>query len=133
MKSAFQITGLEEYLDALHRAGENINNISRDALAVASEILVNDMKSNVPIDTGNLLDHIKIKVPTAEGNYNYREIGIIHDIEYTDEKTAIQARAVEFGSVNMSARPFIRPAISKNRRLIMNIFRNRLKAAGLVD
>ncbi len=133
MKSAFEITGLEEYLDALQRAGEDINKISREALAEASEILVAEMKARVPIDTGNLLEHIKIKVPSGEGNYNYREIGIIYDPAFTDRETSIQARAVEFGSVHAAAQPFIRPAIRAKRAAIIKLIREHLRRAGLVD
>lgn len=133
MKTAFQITGLEDYLDTLQRAGEDIDKISREALAEASEILVADMKARVPVDTGNLLSHITIKVPTASGHYNYREIGIIYDIGYTDKKTSIQARAVEFGSIRMAAQPFIRPAIRANKTRIMDLFRRSLQSKGLID
>lgn len=133
MKTAFQMTGLEDYLDALQRAGEDIDKISREALAEASEILVADMKARVPVDTGNLLSHITIKVPTAAGHYNYREIGIIYDLAYTDKKTSIQARAVEFGSIHMAARPFIRPAIRANKTRILEIFRRSLQSKGLID
>lgn len=133
MKTAFQMTGLEDYLDSLQRAGEDIDKISREALKEASEILVADMKRRVPVDTWNLFNHITIKVPSAPGHYNYREIGIIYDLAYTDKKTSIQARAVEFGSIHMKAHPFIRPAISANRSRILEIFRRSLKSKGLID
>jgi len=133
MKSAFNITGFEDYVADLVNAGIKINQVSREALAEASDILLAEMRARVPIDSGNLLDHITVKVPSAEGNYNYREIGIIYDLDYTDKKTSIQARAVEFGSVYMAAQSFIRPAIRSKRSVITNLIRNRLKAAELVD
>jgi HK97 gp10 family phage protein len=37
------------------------------------------------------------------------------------------ARFVEFGTAKMMARPYLRPAMRKNRTLIMEAFRNKLK------
>jgi HK97 gp10 family phage protein len=133
MKSAFQITGFEEYAEKLVRAGLKINQVSRDALDEASKIILAEMQSRVPVDTGNLLNHLTIKTPTREGDYNYREIGIIYDLAYTDKKTSIQARTVEFGSVHMAARPFIRPAIRAVRSEVVNLIKSRLAEAGMVD
>jgi HK97 gp10 family phage protein len=133
MRSAFQITGFEEYVTDLVNAGININKVSRDVLAEVSEVILAEMRSRCPIDTGNLVGHLTIKVPSAEGDYNYREIGIIYDLAYTDKKTSIQARTVEFGGVKMAARPFIRPAIRAVRAEVVNRIRERLRASKLVD
>jgi HK97 gp10 family phage protein len=133
MKSQFPVTGLDEYLEVLQNAGEDINEVSRSALAEAGEMFQSAMVARVPVDSGNLRDHIKIFTPSAEGDYNYVAVGIIHDLAYTDKETAIQARAVEFGSVHMAAHPFIRPAVRATRGAVQKLIRERLKAAGLVD
>lgn len=133
MKSKFEIKGLEEYLQTLEKAGVDINLVSRGALKECGELLQSAMKSRVPVDTGNLQDHIRIKTPTVEGDYNYVFVGIIHDAAYTDAKTAIQANAVEYGSTRMNAKPFVRPAINASRSRVNNIVKERLKNAGLVD
>ena len=133
MKSKFEIKGTEAYLEALQKAGRDIDLVSRGALKEAGEILKADMISRVPIDTGNLMRHIKIFTPSREGHFNYIVVGIIHDLDYTDERTAIQANAIEFGSVHAAAQPFIRPAIRAKRAAIMRLIRERLQAAKLVD
>lgn len=133
MKSAFQIHGMEEYIEHLRKTGEDVNKISREALEEVSNVLLVEMQSRVPVDTGNLYEHIKIKTPTKEGDFNYREIGIIHDIAYTDKKTAIQARSIEFGTVHAHAQSFIRTAIRAKRGVCLEIIKNRLKNAGIVD
>jgi HK97 gp10 family phage protein len=133
MKSAFEITGFEEYYEVLTKASVDVNLISREALAEASEILLADMQARVPVDTGNLREHLRIHVPSGEGDFNYREIGILHHRFFTDKKTAIYARVVEFGSIYVGARSYIRAAIRAKRAQILNLFYQRLKARGLVD
>ena len=91
------------------------------------------MVARVPVDSGNLRDHIKIFTPSAEGDYNYVAVGIIRHLDYTDRETAIQAISVEFGSVRMAAHPFIRPAVRATRAPVERLIRERLKAAELVD
>ena len=133
MKSSFNVSGLENYLEVLQNAEKDINLVAREALGEAAQIIQSAMLSRVPFDTGNLKNHIKIKTPSREGNYNYVEIGIIHDAAFTDKKTAIYARVIEFGSATVAARPYIRPAISSKRAAVTNLIRERLKKAGLVD
>jgi len=136
-KTSLKINGLDDYIQALANAGEDINKISREALAEAGDILAAEMKRNVRVVTGersrNLVDHIKIRVPSGEGDYNYREIGIIHRLEFTDAATAIQANAVEYGSVHNKAMPFVRPAIRSKKAAINALIKARLVAAGLAD
>ena len=132
-KAKLTLTGLDDYLDALQRADKDINQVARAALAEVGGILQSAMIDRVPVDSGNLRDHIKIKTPTKEGDFNYVEVGIIHDVNYTDKQTAIQAIAVEFGSVKMKAQPFVRPAIASSKNVVNNLVRDRLKCAGLVD
>lgn len=133
MKSKFEVTGLEAYLDVLQKAEVDINLVSRAALKEVGEMFRSAMVARVPVDTGNLRDHIRIFTPSAEGNYNYVAVGIIRDASFTDRETAIQANVVEFGSVNMAARPFIRPAVRAKRAAAQRLIRERLKAASLVD
>jgi HK97 gp10 family phage protein len=120
-------------MENLTKAGVDINKVSREALAEAGSMLQSAMLSRVPIKNGNLASHIKIKTPTAEGNYNYCEVGIIYDLAYTDKKTSIQARAIEFGTIYAPAQPFIRPAIRALRGAITGLILSRLQAAELVD
>ncbi len=133
MKAMFDIKGFEDYIEALQKAGKDIDLVSRDALRESGEMLQAAIIARVPVDTGNLKDHIKIKTPSVEGHYNYVEVGVIHDAAYTDKETMIGAIAVEFGSTRMAARPYVRPAISSKKAAVKRLIQQRLKAAGLVD
>ena len=130
MKAKLTVTGLDDYLLALHKAGEDINKISREALGEAGEVLQAEMKRRVPVDTGNLRDHIEIFTPSGEGDFNYVRVGIVG---LPDKQTAKQAIAVEFGSVHQASQSYIRSAVRAKRAVIMNLIRERLKTAGMVD
>lgn len=131
MKSAFQITGFEEYFDSLRKAGEDINKVSREALAEVGNMLEGEMKSRC--ESEELKQIITQYVPSGTGDYNYRRIGIIHDLSYTTKRQMIKAIVIEFGGVHWAARPFIRPAIRAKRAAAMKLIQDRLRAAALVD
>ena len=65
-------------------------------------------------DTGQLVSSISTRVKT-EGRKVVGEI--VADAPY--------AEALEFGTRNMMARPFMQPALDKNTRKITNIFKKR--------
>ena len=138
MKSKFEITGVEAYLEVLQKAGRDIDLVSRAALhEAASDILQPDMIARVPHKTGihsdNIRAHIKIFSPSKEGHFNYVEVGVIQSLDYTDAETARQVVAVEFGTTHSAAEPFLRPAVRAKRTQVMNLIRARLQGAGLVD
>jgi HK97 gp10 family phage protein len=118
-------------MTALTKAGADVNKVAREALAEASEVLLAEMQARC--QSRELKAILAIKVPSGEGDYNYREIGILYDLAHTSKRQAIKARVIEFGSTRMAARPFIRPAIRAKRTQVMNIIRDRLRAAALVD
>lgn len=137
MKSSFEVSGMEAYLDALQKAGKDIDLVSRAALREAGEILQAEMIRRVPVKTGrktrNLIEHIRIFTPSGEGHYNYVFVGIIHKRLYTDKATAIQANAVEYGSVHNPAMSFVRSTIRAKKAAIVRLIREHLQAARLVD
>lgn len=129
------IKGIDEYIEALQQAEKDIDVAAQRALMKGAEILQNEMLKRVPIKSGNLYLHIQIKGPLREGNYNYVEVGVIHDINYTDKETAIYGNVQEYGSPskNIAARPYIRPAIDYKRAAAMRAIRESLKAEGLAE
>lgn len=111
----FVLKGLDEYLENLARAGADIDVAAERALMEGAKVIQEQMIADVPIDTGNLKDHIKIKGPQRDANYIYVEVGVIHDKDFTDDETARYANSVEYGNSSMAAQPFIRPAFDKSK------------------
>lgn len=131
----FETKGLAEYLENIQKAGRDIDAAAQRALMKGAAVLEAEMESLAPIDTGNLLEHIQIKGPLQEGNFNYVEVGIIHDASFTDAETATYGNVQEYGSPskNIPAQPYIRPAIDRKRAAVMRLLRESLKAEGLAD
>jgi len=131
MKAAWEVQGLEDYMDMLKEAGKQVNVVSREALAEVGQELQAEMQIRCKVD--KLLPYIKIYTPQREGDYNYVAVGFVHDLAYTPAWAAILANVIEFGSVHNAAMPFIRPAVRAMRSAVNAKIAARLKAATLVD
>ncbi len=130
MAARTQLTmrGLDAYLEALALAGADIDAAADRALLKAAQIIQQRMIDLVPVDTGNLQEHILIKGPQQEGNRHWIEVGIIYDRNYTDAETARYANSVEYGNSSMAAQPFIRPAIDQTKSAALRAMKEELTA-----
>lgn len=108
-------SGFDEYLEKIAKAGSNIDASADKAVLAGGEVFQDEMIANVPLLTGNLADHIKIKGPIRDGNFHYVEVGVIHDDAFTDAETARYGNAQEYGSVKNAAHPYIRPGATSGK------------------
>lgn len=111
IKTKLTTKGFEEYLERIARAGASVDAIAAKALAAGGKVLVDGMQSRVPEDTGNLKSKISMSDPRQDGNFVYIEVGLVE----ADAKTARYGNAQEFGTANMSAQPYVRPALDSDR------------------
>jgi HK97 gp10 family phage protein len=108
--------GVKESLEAIEKAGKDIDDAVDVALLASAKVFQAEMIRLAPERTGNLKRHIQIKGPIRDGNYHFVEVGVIHDIAYTDAETARYANVQEYGSADTPAHPYIRPAIDTKKR-----------------
>lgn len=127
----FTLTGIAEYLEDLAKAAEDIDQVVQEVLMDAALDVQAEMRSLVPVDTGNLLAHIQIDGPHQEGNFSYVEVGVIHDIEHTDANTAIYGNVMEYGSARVAPQPYIRPALARKKGVIKIALKKALARFGL--
>ena len=113
----------DEFAERILAAGRDIDAVADEALIAAALVLQAGMVERVPIDTGNLKDHIKIKGPFRRGNFHQIEVGVIHDINYTDADTARYGNVQEYGSATTPPHPYIRPAIDEDSRYARSAMR----------
>ena len=130
-KGTMTLQGLDEYLEALANAGEDVDGAARDALLEGATVLQEAMQSLVPILTGRLYLHIAIDGPHTNGNYSWCDVGIIHDIAFTPKDVAIQANTIEYGGVRRAAQPFIRPAMRNNKKIMLVAMQKILEKYGV--
>lgn len=127
VKTRLTTKGFEEYLEALQKAGEDIDAIADDALEAGGQILLSGMQQRVPKDTHNLERHLSLEGPFVEGNFHYVEVGL--DTTKADADTARYGNVQEYGSARTPAQSYIRPTLdhdmAKARSAMRRIFEER--------
>lgn len=135
-QAKFEMMGLAEYLEAIAKAGEDVDAAAHRALKKGGEILEKEMERLAPVgETGNLQAHVQLRGPLQEGNFSFVEVGVIHQIDYTGADVAIYGNVQEYGSPskNIKAQPYIRPAIDGKKNAVKKAIKDSLKAEGFVD
>jgi len=127
VKTIFEVKGLEEWLENIANAGENIDDATEKAVMAGAKVAKDGMQRRVPKDTHNLEEHIKIKGPQRDGNFIFAEVGVIHDKALTDAETARYGNSQEFGTSSMQAQPYIRPTMRSDKSKIRNAEKESLK------
>lgn len=127
----FSLNGVAEYLEELERLGHDIDKVADEVVLEAGQEVQADMQNLVPVDSGNLFDHIQIDGPHQDGNFHYVEVGVIHDLAFTDENTAIYGNVIEYGSARVAAQPYIRPALAKNRTIMRKTLKKLFERMGI--
>ena len=145
-----QITGLKELQKALNELPKEIQGRPlRSAVSAAAKVIVDDVKSRIPVgETGNLKTAVyryRSRRNSATGRETFF-VGIRQGkAQYKDTaynrrkgrvgknyKTAGEAyywRFLEFGTVKMQAKPFMRPAFEGSKSRILDVMKERLGKA----
>jgi len=117
MKMKFRISGLREIEQALRRiARATPEAVQREALHDAGEIVAERARSLVPVRSGNLRDSIAV---ADEGQSGVLSQGGV-EVFVGPQADGFYGHFVEFGTVNMAAEPFMRPAFDATRDEVMD-------------
>ena len=123
--SEFQIEGMDELLSRLTQVGNRVDVIIDAILIEAGNNVKEEMKKLVPVSNISH-QHIKDDIQTSDikggGTEKYIEIG-------PGKKTNWRAKFLEFGTVKMSAKPFIEPAHLKTKRENTELIKKRIMEA----
>ena len=92
--------------------------IVRRTLRRASKIVHQHAQRFVPVRTGKLRRSIKIKA----WNRGDVSAAIIVPKKIPDEKSAFYARMIEYGTANMAAQPYMRPALAASESEVTAVF-----------
>lgn len=91
----------------------------RQAMRKAAKPIIDDAKSNVPVDSGALRDSIKIGSTLNKSQRKQarstKEKGAVTQYLGSGGKGARHSHLVEFGTVDQPAQPFLRPAWDAGR------------------
>ena len=102
------ISGAAE-MDALLKqlAPDVAVNIGRRATRAGAEVIADEARRLVPVDTGELRDSIAVDVPTAKRQRGETVRALVGFLNPTSGR----AHLTEFGTSKLAARPFMRPAM----------------------
>jgi len=110
-----EFEGLGEYRARLTDLGVNIEGICKYAVYDAAGLVIDAIKANTPVDSGDLRECVAL--------YNFKnQDGFIHTGVYFpgyDRKgvpNPIKARVLESGNSTHLKRPFIRPAVNRVKK-----------------
>lgn len=127
----FQLTGLEQYLEKIQKAGKNIDVAVSEAVEESAIPIFDDIKrwAEKHEMTGAVLEGVNVSEVQREGNNYFVEVGI----DSNKSKFSWHAVFVEYGSPTTPADPGIRPAFANNKKVVKQIQRKVLKKKGIPD
>jgi HK97 gp10 family phage protein len=144
--NSIKISGLRELGERMRNLSDDINKkVARQAVAAGAKIVRDDARRRAPKDTGNLQAAIVMKnlgktkmtaryvVATRSGKTADVKAGKAaarsgeKDQRKLVGKDAFYGAFVEFGTVKMPARPFMRPAIDDNTQAATDAIAKRLR------
>jgi hypothetical protein len=128
-KATLSLDGLDEYLEKLRQAEQDIDQVAEEGLMAGSAVLIDGMQARAPFLF--LRQAIRQSAVMKDGNRRYLYLGVLRG---TDAETARIANVWEFGGrqersnrhgtrwprPNIVARPFIRPALREDARRARN-------------
>lgn len=120
---SIELSGVDEILSRLQQIGANISKLENNALKDAAELVLDDAKANAPIRTGKLKEGLKISGVKNRDGTKYVLVGI----DKADNSNIFYGKFIEFGTSNMSPRPFLEPAYEKNKTEILERIKSTLK------
>lgn len=133
MKVKLELKGLEEYLERIVQAGNDVDEAAVAALEAGSNVMVDGMQRRAPYDESNfsephLRDALKKSEVHSDGSYHWVEVGLVD----ADGPMMRKAMANEFGTSSMSAQPYIRPTIAEDKAKIIAAEKEVLQSRGMM-
>jgi HK97 gp10 family phage protein len=129
MKVKVQLTGLEEYIENLRKAGANIDEVVSEAIQESAKPIFEDIRSWAEKHerTGAVLKGVEMTEVQRDGDKFFVDVGI------STEKSPEAWHAVftEYGTPKMKADPGVWPAFKKNRAKVKKIQRDILQRGGI--
>jgi HK97 gp10 family phage protein len=145
----FNVTGFEDLYKAMDELAEEIGKAKTDriwkrALGYAMEPVLERVRANAPVDTGQLQNHVYMKAhrpmgrdkqsSSFHGEVMMARVSVSPKREDSVERTVLNKRgnfqtyglhrpvalAQEFGNAVTGGKPFIRPALEGNQQVVID-------------
>ena len=131
-----KVDGLSELGKRMKGLSEDVNKkIARASTGAGASVIKKAATAKVPRDTGNLAKNVIAKrIPPGETALTSEHIVTVRQGKLTEKQKgsglqdAFYGRFVEFGTVNMPAQPFLRPAFDENKERAIQAIKDRIAA-----
>lgn len=125
MSADMEVKGMDELIERIKELGPRSSRIQNEALKKAAEPILEDAVSTTAFRdrTGKGRAGLKIGRPKSKGDTKYILVGI----DKSDISEIFYMKFIEYGTSKMAARPFLRPALLKNKEKAYEIIKEELK------
>lgn len=113
------VEGLDELEKALANYSGNWKKIAGRALGPGMAVLVSDARREAPVDTGRLRSSIGSEIVMGSGSEIIGKVG--SKVEYASYQ--------EYGTRYQKGKPYLRPAVEKNRNRLVKLFEDGIARA----
>ncbi|MBQ8109694.1 MAG: hypothetical protein IJ124_06010 [Clostridia bacterium] len=112
--ATIEFRGIEVYAKRLAELGPRAEAACKYAAYPAAALVIEAVKANTPVDTGDLRDSEKLSPFRVKNGFIYTQLSF----EGKDRKgvaNVLKARALESGTSKRKKKPFVRPAVNRVR------------------
>lgn len=106
----FTYTGMDKYQEQLAALSKDINKMAHYALYPAAGLMLDTLKANTPVDSGDLRDSEILTKFVDDTDETYTSIAF-DGYDRKGVPNSLKARALESGTSRIRKHPFIRPTI----------------------
>lgn len=107
--------GLEEYAEKINQLGLRAEGVCKYAVYPGAAIVIDAVKANTPVDTGDLRNSTILKVFKNKNGYIYTQIGW-DGYDRNGTPNALKANVLESGTSKRQKQPFIRQAVNRVKK-----------------
>lgn len=105
------VKGLEDLLERIKKAGGNITQATETALKESAKPFYDDLRSGIAKHRDTGLTESSLRTLDVKWDGNVASLKVGFDIN----KGGLPALFIEYGTPKQKPRPFIRPAITRNK------------------
>lgn len=122
--AGMDLSGMEELFNRLEGMANATTIINKALKAAAIPVLADAKSTSMFTDrTGKLRRSLKIGTVKTKNDVKYIEIGI----SKSDNSKAFYGKMIEWGTSKKSARPFLQPALERNKDAVKEIIKEELR------
>ena len=113
--ATIEFKGIDAYMKLLASLGPAAEGICKYAIYDAAGVVVEAIKQNTPVDTGDLKKSVGLANMQNKDGFIYTKV-VFDGYDQKGTPNSIKARVLESGSSTRQKKPFIRPAVNRVKK-----------------